>query len=132
MSVVNQQKNMLLISQAHMGEPTFGMISVSETCPYVECVYTPQSKQLAVITKTQKDTFHFFSRLDDNGDPIPAKRRVATRSQFKEERKQIKTFYEYYISEESEIIDFIKMFAVNADSFDFKKFFEVKAKAGKK
>jgi hypothetical protein len=122
MSEVNQQKNMMIVSQLHMGEPTFSLIAVTDNCPYVECVYTPQTKQLAIITKTQKDTFHFFPRLDDNGDTVPAKRRVDGRNLYKEERKQIKTFYEYYLSDEKEIIAFINLFAVNAEGFKIANF----------
>jgi hypothetical protein len=35
----------------------------------------------------------------------------------KEERKQIKTFYEYYLTEEKEIIDFVNLYATNPDGF---------------
>jgi hypothetical protein len=110
-------KNMLIVTQSHMGEPTFSLIAGTESCPFVECVYTPQNKQLAIITKIQKDTFHFFTKIDDNGDVTLAKKARANGKTHKEERKQLKTFYEYYLTEEKEIIDFVNAYAVNNDGF---------------
>lgn len=118
--MTKENKSMMIISQEHLGEPTFGLIAIDESCPYVECVYVPNSKQLAVITKIQKDTFHFFPKVDDNGDLIPAKKRTAVGKIYKEERKPIKTFYEYYINNEKEIDEFINRFAVNSDTFKIK------------
>lgn len=118
--MTDQPQSMMIISQDHMGAPTFSLIAVTESCPFVECIYVPESKQLAVITKIQKDTFHFFPKLDDNGDLVPAKKRAIAGKVFKEERKPIKTFYEYYIKEEKEILDFIKKFAMNSESFNIK------------
>jgi hypothetical protein len=110
-------KNMLIVTQSHMGEPTFSLIAATEDCPFVECIYTPQNKQLAIISKIQKDTFHFFSKIDDNGDVMPAKKVRLNGKTYKEERKQIKTFYEYYLTEEKEILDFVNLYATNPDGF---------------
>lgn len=110
-------KNMMIVTQSHMGEPTFSLIAATEACPFVECIYTPQNKQLAIITKTQKDTFHFFSKIDDNGDVMLAKKVRLNGKTHKEERKQIKTFYEYYLTEEKEIIEFVTMYGINSDGF---------------
>ena len=110
-------KNMLIVTQSHMGEPTFSLIAATESCPFVECIYTPINKQLAIITKIQKDTFHFFSKVDDNGDVAFAKKTRVNGKTHKEERKQLKTFYEYYLTEEAEIIDFVNAYAINNDGF---------------
>lgn len=107
------QQSMMIVSQEHMGEKTFSLIPTTINCPYTECIYIPQTKQLAVISRIQKDTFHFFPKLDDNGDLIPVKRARANGHAHKEERKPIKTFYEYYLTDEKEILDFIKTFAFN-------------------
>lgn len=116
MSIENQPKSMMIVSQDYMDKPTFGLIPVSQDCPFVEAVFLPNTQQLAIMSKTTKETFHFFARLDDNGDPIPAKRRVESRNPYKEERKLINTFYEYYLKDEADIRRFIELFAMNADS----------------
>lgn len=116
MSVENQPKSMMIVSQDYMDKPTFGLIPVTQDCPFVEVVFLPNTQQLAIMSKTTKETFHFFARLDDNGDPIPAKRRVESRSPYKEERKLINTFYEYYLKDATDIRKFIEMFAINAES----------------
>ncbi|MEY2869773.1 MAG: hypothetical protein RIR01_2275 [Bacteroidota bacterium] len=116
MSEQNQPKSMMIVSQDYMDQPTFGMIPVTNDCPFVEVVFLPNTQQLAVMSKTTKETFHFFSRLDDNGDPIPAKRRVETRAPYKQERKLINTFYEYYLKDAKDIRQFLDLFAINPDS----------------
>ena len=85
----------MLVVQEHRGMPTFSMIRTTETCPFVECIYVPDLKQLAIISTIQKDTFHLFPRLDDNGDVVNAKARKVAGKNYREERKQIKTFYGY-------------------------------------
>lgn len=116
MSVENQPKSMMIVSQDYMDKPTFGLIPVTQDCPFVEVVFLPNTQQLAIMSKTTKETFHFFARLDDNGDPIPARRRVDSRNPYKEERKLINTFYEYYLKDNADIRKFIEMFAINAES----------------
>ena len=116
MSVENQPKSMMIVSQDYMDKPTFGLIPVTQDCPFLEVVFLPNTQQLAIMSKTTKETFHFFARLDDNGDPIPAKRRLESRSPYKEERKLINTFYEYYLKDATDIRKFIEMFAINAES----------------
>lgn len=111
---------MMLVVQEHRGMPTFSLIRVDETCPFVECIYVPDQKQLAIISTVQKDTFHMFPKLDDNGDVMQAKARKVQSKNYKEERKAIKTFYEYTLVNENDIVAFIEMFAINADSFPFK------------
>lgn len=110
------EATMQVIKSVHGDEHTFALIPLSLNCPFVEAIYLPQEKKLAVISKTLKDTFHFFPRLDDNGDQIPAKRRVANRNPFKEERKPIQTFYEYYLSDITDINNFIDIHAHNPNA----------------
>jgi hypothetical protein len=100
--------------------PTFSLIAINENCPYVECIYVPDMKQLAVISKTTKDTFHFLPRVDENGDVVQAKARKVQGRMYKEERKQIKTYYEYTLVNEDDIVSFIEMFAVNSSTFPYK------------
>ena len=109
----------MLIVQDHRGMPTFSMIRTAETCPFVECIYVPDQKQLEIISTIQKDTFHLFPKLDDNGDTAVAKGRKVVGKNYKEERKAIKTFYEYTLVNEDDIIAFVEKFAINADTFPF-------------
>ena len=120
MSENSNQKSMMLVVQEHAGHPTFSLIRTKENCPFVECIYVPDAKQLAIISTIQKDTFHLFPRLDDNGDVVTAKTRRVSSKTYKEERKAIKTFYEYTLSNEDDIIAFVEKFADNADTFPFR------------
>jgi len=119
MSEVNQPKNMMLVVQEHRGMPTFSLIALTESCPYVECIYVPDLKQLAIISKVTKDTFHFLPKVDDNGDIVQARARKIQGRMYKEERKQIKTYYEYTLGNENDIKEFIEMFAVNSATFPY-------------
>ena len=110
----------MLVVQDHRGMPTFSMIRTNETCPFVECIYVPDQKQLAIISTVQKDTFHLFPKLDDNGDTAIAKGRKVVGKNYKEERKAIKTFYEYTLVNEDDIIAVVEKFADNADTFPFR------------
>jgi hypothetical protein len=119
MSENTNQKSMLLVVQEHRGMPTFSLIRTSENCPFIECIFVPDVKHLAIISTVQKDTFHLFPKLDENGDVMQAKTKRATEKTYKEERKAIKTFYEYNIINADDIETFIKMFAINADTFPY-------------
>jgi len=71
-------------------------------------------------------------RLSDEGDVQFMK--IGKRNNgkdYKEERKMLQTFYEYYIEHPQEIIDFINMFAVNAESFDYTQYLEKKVEEPK-
>jgi hypothetical protein len=51
---------------------------------------------------------------------------------YAEERKTIETYYEYYVESPDEIKNIINMLALNADSFDYNQYLEVKPKAAEK
>ena len=66
-------------------------------------------------------------KMDDNGDPTVCKTKRPNGRQFKEERKSIETFQEYYI-EDMEAIDMIlTTMCVNGSTFDYKSFMTEKA-----
>lgn len=112
--------SMLLITSSWGSKKTFKMIPVSVQSPYNEVIFDADSKALAVIGKDSKESLHMLAKLNEWGDVVPMK--IGKRNNGKdyaEERKTLRTFYEYYIEETSEIIDFIKKFAVNADTFDY-------------
>jgi|31_taG_2_1085359.scaffolds.fasta_scaffold01431_4 hypothetical protein len=118
-------KNMMIVSVTWNGEPSFKLIPVSEDCPYVECIFDPATKVFVVISTKTKNTFHMLPKLDDNGDPQflkVGKRRNG--KDFKEERRNIETFQEYYLEDLKDAEDIIKTFAVNSSNFDYKTILE--------
>lgn len=113
-------KNMMLISSAFRNAKSYSLVPVAQDCPYVEAMYDPSSSILAVITKTKKDSFHMVPRLDENGQPMRLKApSPETGKVIKEQRVTVETFSEFYITEKEEIDNFIKIFAINSDSFDY-------------
>jgi hypothetical protein len=125
MKVENYGKNMLALSNYWGEAKSFKLIPIKDDCPYVEAMYDTSTGLLAVISKVRKQVFHNVPRLDDNGDMMYVKSGKRENGKpYKEERRTIDTFQEYYIIEEAEIIDFVKSFAVNADGFNFMQYIE--------
>jgi hypothetical protein len=102
---------------------SFKMIPANNDCPYVECIYSMKDGFLAVITKNMKQSYHMVPKLDDNGDPVPMKGKVRSNNKdYKEERRLVDTFSEFYIMTKEEIEGFIKLYAINAEGFDYDMF----------
>lgn len=125
-------KNMMLITSPFRNIPSFSLIPVSTDSPYVEAMFDPSSGILAVISKVSKESFHMVPRLDDNGQPQKLKvPNNITGKTVKEQRVSMETFSEFYITEKEEILDFINIFAINSDKFDYQKFMETDVKETK-
>lgn len=118
-------KNMMLISSSWKNHETFKLIPTTQDCPYIEGIYDREIGVLALIGNVKKQQFHMVPRLDANGDPEMRKhvKDPATQKPFKEERRPIETFQEYYLQDKADIDQFINHFALNTD-FDYKKYFE--------
>jgi hypothetical protein len=116
---------MLLISSSWKEGKTFKMIPLSKDCPYVECIYDPQLQVLAIIGTTTKDTFHMVPKIDVNGDYEKRKSPAANGNPYKEERKLLETFQEYYLEERAEIEEFVKRWAANHEAFDYKQYLDM-------
>ena len=101
-------------------EKAFKMIPITLDCPYVECMYSTKDNVMAVITKTMKQSYHMVPKLDDQGDPIKTTTQRANGKTYKEERRLVDTFSEFYLLTPEEINGFIESFAVNAKTFDYK------------
>jgi len=114
--------NMMLTTSAWGPSESFSLVPVTKDCPYIEVLYNPAAKTLAIIGKSKKDTFHMIPRLDDNGKSQMLK---GTQEQ-KKQRVQQESYSEYYITERSEIETFLNNFAVNAKDFDYAKFLDMK------
>lgn len=118
-------KNMMLITSSWKNHETFKLIPTTQDCPYLEGIYDREIGVLALIGNTKKQQFHMIPRLDTNGDPEMRKtlKDPATQKPFREERRSIETFQEYYLQDKGEIDQFINHFALNTD-YDYKKYFE--------
>lgn len=117
--------SMLLVTSAWGSVKTFKMIPISNDCPYNECIFDVKAKVLAVISKESKQSLHMLPKLNDMGDVQYLKiGKKSNGKDYAEERKLLDTFYEYYIEDAAEVENFVKMFAANADSFDFTKYID--------
>ena len=117
---LNIEKSMLLVTSNWGPHVSFKAIPINKDCPYMEAIFDPSSKILAVISKHSKQSYHMLPKLDDNGDPQKLKLQKRDNGKdFKEERRLIETYAEYYISNKSEIDTFINAFCLNADSYDY-------------
>lgn len=113
---------MMLYTTATNGIKTFGLMPLSSDCPFNEAIYMPTVEALAVLSKSNRDTFSMVERLDENGNPTAQTGKGADGSKAKMQRVQVSTPWEYFIHEKDEIRDFVKKVAVNADSFDYSQF----------
>lgn len=118
-------KNMMLITSSWKNHETFKLIPTTQDCPYVEGIYDREIGVLALIGNVKKQQFHMVPKLDANGDPEMRKvvKDPTSQKPFKEERRSIETFQEYYLQEKSDIDQFINHFVLNAD-FNYSKYFE--------
>ena len=117
-------KNMIIINAPDFQsmEKSFKLVPITLDCPYVECLFSAKDKVLAVISKTMKQTYHMVPKLDDNGDQIPVKGKRQNNKPYKEERRLVDTFSEFYLMTPAEINGFVESFAVNAKEFDYKSY----------
>ena len=107
------KKSMMLVKSSWQDDQTFKMIPIEESCPYVECIYDPQSKVFVIISKVVKSSLHMLPKLDDYGQPMTGNKGA------KQTRHKIDVFQEFYIEDSDAIKDIIKHFAVNSEKFDY-------------
>lgn len=122
---MNIGKNMILASNYWGEAKSFKLVPATEDCPYTEALYDVNTGLLAVISKIKKQVFHNVPKLDDNGDIMHMK--IGKRENgkpYKEERRTLETFHEYYIIDEKEIIDFIRAFTINAEDYNYMQYIE--------
>jgi hypothetical protein len=123
---MNQTKNMLLIT-APWGEneKTFKLMPLTSDCPYIEAIFNAEHNVLAVISKDKKDSHFMVQKLNDEGAPEINK----AKSGYKQQRVTLPKYYEYYITEQSEIDQFVELVAANSDTFDYKAFYAAETPA---
>ena len=103
----------MLVASEWNGKPSFRAMPMTADCPYVECIFDPESKVFVVISKTKRNTLQMLPKLDEYGQAITGTK--------KQERHKLEVFQEYYISNVDSIKEFINLVAVNAD-FDYLSF----------
>ena len=119
----------MLVHSSFRGAQSFNLIPVSKDAPYIEAMFDPSSGILACIGVNSKQSFHMVPRLNDEGQPMRLKvPNKTTGKTVKEQRVSQQTYSEYYIGEKNDIDNFINIFAINADTFDYKQFTDVEIK----
>lgn len=119
------EPSMMLVTSNWANIPSFSLMPINNECPYVEALYNPMAKTLAVIGKTKKETFHMVPRLDDSGHPQRLKNGGTPEEPNKKQRVSQESYTEYYIVDQKEAEAFIKKFTVNHEDFDYKKTLEM-------
>lgn len=119
------ENTMMLVQATWNDKQTFRMIPITDTCPYVECIMDPDTKVFVIISKITKTTLHMLPRLDDNGDAVAPKVKRANGRNVREERSKIETFQEFYVEDMTAVHELVNLFALNAKTFDYKKFIGV-------
>jgi len=105
-------KNMMVYAAKWNDKQTFRLMPIDKDCPYNEAIFDPEQKVLAVISKDIKEKPMMMPRLNDRGDIIPTKRANGEQG-WQEQRVILDAYYEYYIEDMSDILLFVKMFAIN-------------------
>ena len=104
-------KNMMIYAAKWNDKQTFRLMPINEDCIFNEAIFDPEQKVLAVISKDVKEKPMMMPRLNDRGDIIATKRASGEQG-WQEQRIIMDAYYEYYIEDMSDIIAFIKMFAI--------------------
>ena len=123
------KNTMMLVQATWQDKQTFRMIPIEDSCPYVECIFDPDTKVFVIISKLTKQSLHMLPKLDDNGDPMQIKNARPNGRTFREERHKIEVFQEFYVEDKVAIKDIIYLFAVNAKTFDIESFMVTKETA---
>jgi hypothetical protein len=115
------EKTMMLIQATWNDKQTFRMIPIAESCPYVECIFDPDTKVFVVISKIKKTTLHMLPKLDEYGQPVTGTKGM------KQERHKIEVFQEFYVEDKVATKDIVHAFGVNADTFNYNFFMEAES-----
>lgn len=123
------ENTMILVKSTWNDKQTFRTVPITENCPYVECIWDPEQKVFVVISKVTKTALHMLPKMDENGDPVFLKMGVKRPNgrQFKEERKSIETFQEYYVEDLDAIRYMLETMCINGGKFDYQSFMNVEA-----
>jgi len=112
---------MMIVQATWQDKQTFRMVPLTESCPYVECLFDPDSKVFVIISNIKKVTLHMLPKLDEYVQAVSGNKGI------KQERHKLEVFQEFYIEDKVAIKDLVHGFAVNADTFDYNAFMEAEA-----
>lgn len=122
---MSELKTMMLYTSYWGEQKTFKLMPITKDCPFVEGIYDKSTGMLVIIGKEKKEGFHMVPKLDDHGRPMPIGKAPKTspglEQAFKQERRALETYPEYYLMELEEIENFISQFALNSETFSYKK-----------
>ncbi len=107
-------QNMLAYSTDWYGHKTFRLMPITNDCPFVEAIYDPTTKVLAIIGRTTVEKPIMLPKLNDKGQTTPIK--GAEPGRVVEERRIMSTFTEYYMDNMADITAYIERFVVNHDA----------------
>lgn len=114
------EKSMMLVQATWQDKQTFRLIPISESCPYVECIFDPGTKVFVIISKLKRTSLQMLPKLDEYGQPV-----AGSKGQ-REERHKLDVFQEFYIEDKIAVKDLLHLFAINAKTFDFETFMSEK------
>jgi hypothetical protein len=114
------EKSMMLVQATWQDKQTFRLIPISDSCPYVECIFDPGTKVFVIISKLKRTSLQMLPKLDEYGQPI-----AGAKGQ-REERHKLDVFQEFYIEDKIAVKDLIHLFAINAKTFDYAAFMSEK------
>ena len=114
------EKSMMLVQATWQDKQTFRLIPISDSCPYVECIFDPGSKVFVIISKLKRTSLQMLPKLDEYGQPV-----AGSKGQ-REERHKLDVFQEFYIEDKIAVKDLIHLFAINAKTFDYAAFMSEK------
>lgn len=114
------EKSMMLVQATWQDKQTFRLIPISDSCPYVECIFDPGTKVFVIISKIKRTSLQMLPKLDEYGQPI------AGSKGHREERHKLDVFQEFYIEDKIAVKDLIHLFAINAKTFDYEAFMSEK------
>ena len=75
------------------------MIPISESCPYVECIFDPKTGVFVIISKIKRTSLQMLPKLDEYGQPV-----AGSKGQ-REERHKLDVFQEFYIEDKIAVKD---------------------------
>ena len=114
------EKSMMLVQATWQDKQTFRLIPISDSCPYVECIFDPGTKVFVIISKIKRTSLQMLPKLDEYGQPI------AGNKGHREERHKLEVFQEFYIEDKIAVKDLLHLFAINAKTFDYEAFMTAK------
>lgn len=114
MATKKKYESMLVYRSNWYGKDSFRMMPITDDCPFLEVIFDPSTKVLAVIGRSMKDKPQMVPKLNGKGQPITVKSAEGTAG-LAEERLVFESYYEYYVDDPEDIKNFVEMYALNFD-----------------